>query len=241
VLTTRLYGALAGWWPLLSDPADYKGEASFFVAVLREASSGPLETMLELGSGGGNNASHLKRSFECTLVDLSPGMIEVSRKLNPECEHFVDDLRTFRIERTFDVVFVHDAIMYLTTEADLARALATCAVHCRPGGVVLLVPDCVRETYKPATDSGGHDGSDGRALRYLEWTWDPDPTDDTIVTDFAYLLRDADGLVTVEHDRHIFGLFSRAVWLKLLRAAGLQPQIVRDEWQRELFVAAKPE
>ena len=31
------------------------------------------------------------------------------------------DMRTLRLERTFDVVFIHDAISYLTTEDDLRR------------------------------------------------------------------------------------------------------------------------
>ena len=41
------------------------------------------ETLLELGSGGGNNASFLKMRFDMTLVDLSPGMLEVSRAALP--------------------------------------------------------------------------------------------------------------------------------------------------------------
>jgi hypothetical protein len=30
------------------------------------------------------------------LVDRSPGMLEVSRSLNPECEHFEGDMRNVR-------------------------------------------------------------------------------------------------------------------------------------------------
>ena len=76
---------------------------------------GEATTLLELGSGGGNNASHLKHRFECTLTDLSPEMLALSRTLNPECEHIEGDMRTLRLERTFDAVFVHDAIAYITT------------------------------------------------------------------------------------------------------------------------------
>lgn len=41
--------------------------------------------MLELGSGGGNNASHLKRHAAMTLVEPAPGMRTVSAALNPDC------------------------------------------------------------------------------------------------------------------------------------------------------------
>jgi ubiquinone/menaquinone biosynthesis C-methylase UbiE len=83
----KMYGELADWWPLLSAPAVYAEEAESYRRLLTEAADRPPETVLELGSGGGNNAFHLKAHFRLTLVDLSEGMLEVSRELNPELEH----------------------------------------------------------------------------------------------------------------------------------------------------------
>ena len=83
----KLYSELASWWPLLSEPAHYAEEAAFYRRVLIDACVRPPKTLLELGCGGGNNASHLKAHFSMTLVDLSPSMLTVSRALNPECEH----------------------------------------------------------------------------------------------------------------------------------------------------------
>ena len=222
----RLYDDLASWWPLLSSPDDYAEEAEFFGRHLREAGDGPARTLLELGSGGGNNASHMKRLFEqVTLVDISPGMLAVSRGLNPDCEHVHGDMRTVRLGKQFDCVFVHDAVQYMTTESDLREAIETAAVHCRAGGAVLFAPDHVTETFRPSTDHGGHD--DGpRGLRYLEWTWDPDPDDTSCVTDYVCLLRDADGSARVVHDRHIEGLFPRGTWVRLLDEAGFLPTVV---------------
>lgn len=237
--TPKLYAELASWWPLLSAPEDYAEEAAFFLEVLNQACQKPPRTVLELGSGGGNNASHLKKHYDMTLVDLSPGMLDVSRALNPECEHIVGDMRTVRLGRTFDAVFVHDAIMYMTTEEGLRQALETAYVHCRPGGAALFVPDHTRETFRPSTQHGGQDGA-RRALRYLEWTDDPDIEDTTTTTEFAYVLRAEDGSVTVVHDRHICGLFPRAVWIGLLREIGFEVQVVPDDFQRELFVGLKP-
>jgi len=173
-VTGKLYDGLAAWWPLLSPPDDYLDEAGFFHRTLSAASLPPEPTLLELGSGGGNNALHLKAHFaRVTLTDLSPRMLEVSRALNPDCEHIVGDMRTLRLGRAFDVVFIHDAIDYMTTRQDLRLALETAAVHCAPGGLALVVPDHVRETFRPDTEHGGSDGGDGRALRYLEWDLRP--------------------------------------------------------------------
>jgi SAM-dependent methyltransferase len=240
-----MYGELAGWWPLLSAPATYAEEAEIYRRLLVEAADRPPVTVLELGSGGGNNASHLKAHFQLTLVDLSEGMLEVSRELNPGCEHLQGDMRTVRLGRSFDAVLVHDAINYMTTTEDLARVMATAFVHCRPGAAALFAPDHLRETFRTGTDWGGHDG-DGRAARFLEWTWDPDPLDATCTVDYAYLLRQADGSVRVEHDRHLQGLFPRATWLELLEEAGFQARAVPVDHSElepgtyELFVATRP-
>lgn len=215
----KLYRELADWWPLLSPPEEYEEEAGVYTKFLLEAASPPVRTLLELGSGGGSNALHMKRRFELTLVDLSPGMLEVSRKLNPECEHLEGDMRTVRLNRHFDCVFIHDAICYMVTLDDLRAAIRTAAAHCRPGGAALFAPDYVRETFHGGSAHGGHDG-ENRSLRYLEWTWDPDPADPTYLADYVYALRGEDGEVRVVHDRHIEGLFSRLEWLELIDEAG---------------------
>src|SRR5260370_32621911 len=183
-LAMKLYDELAEWWPLFSAPEDYAEEAAYFARVLTEACKPAPRTVLELGSGGGNNALYLKSQFEMTLVDLSPQMLAVSRTKNPECEHRGGDMRTVNLGRTFDAVFIHDAIMYMTSEADLVAATRNAYRHCRAGGVALFVPDCVRETFVAETKHGGHDSEDGRSLRYLMWTVDPDLTDTTFRTDF---------------------------------------------------------
>ena len=218
----KLYNELAEWWPLMSAPEDYEEEAGVYRDMMIASGTSPLRSVLELGSGGGNNASHMKAHFELTLVELSPAMIEVSERLNPECRHFQGDMRSIRLGEQFDGVFVHDAICYMTSIADLQAAMMTAFSHCRPGGVALFAPDYVRESFQESTEHGGHDGPE-RALRYLQWCWDPDPTDTTYTVDYAYLLRDGAG-TRVVHDRHVEGLFSRNDWLSTLRAVGFIPE-----------------
>jgi SAM-dependent methyltransferase len=235
----RLYGELASWFHLLSSPPDYAEEAEFACKLLMESGSAPPRTVLELGSGGGNNASHLKAHFQMTLVDLSAGMLDLSRDLNPECEHLAGDMTNLRLGRLFDAVFVHDAIMYMTTDNELRQVLDTAFLHCRPGGAALFMPDVVRETFVSLTTHGGHDG-EGRSIRYIEWTFDPDPTDTTYTVDFAYLLREGKQPLRVVHDHHVFGIFSRETWLRLLRETGFEPKAVADPWEREVFACKKP-
>jgi len=229
-----LYGELAGWFHLLTRPENYLEEAAIFTAAI-ERTMPSAQTVLELGCGGGNNASHLKRRFDLTLTDLSPEMVAVSRTLNPELRHEVGDMRLLRLGQTFDVVFIHDAISYLTTEDDVAAAFATAYEHTRPGGMVLAAPDYTRENFRPSTSCGGYDGEEvtppqpGRALRYLQWTYDPDPSDTRYLADFAYLLREGESETRIYRDRHVLGLFPLAIWLSKLAGAGYRPEAVPFE------------
>lgn len=238
-LPMRLYNELASWWPLLSSPEEYLEEAQFFCDAIQQYCDSTPTTVLELGSGGGNNASHMKSAFKLTLVDISEPMLNVSRELNPECEHIPGDMRTVRLGRVFDAVFVHDAIMYMKSQQDLRRAIETAFVHCRPGGVALFVPDSVRETFESTTTHGGHDrGQQG--LRYLAYEFDPDPSDTTCSECFSVILRDGDGSVTFEHEEHTFGLFGRNEWIQMMVEVGFETNVVTDSYQREVFIARKP-
>lgn len=237
----KLYGELAEWWPIFSAPEEYRDEAAFFARALVDACDPAPRNVLELGSGGGNNASHLKARFAMTLVDLSPHMLAVSRALNPECEHLEGDIRTVRLGRTFDAVFVHDAICHMTTEADLRAVMETAFEHLRPGGVAMFAPDFVRETFVENTDHGGND-TDRGSVRFLQWTTDPNSKDTTYLVDFAILIRDQQGQTRLVHDRHTYGLFARAKWRRLMREVGFELntiKVVLDDFERDLFVGRR--
>ncbi len=236
----KLYDELADWWPIFSAPADYEEEAGIYADAVALHARREVHHVLELGSGGGNNASFIKERFDMTLCDLSPGMLAVSRKLNPELDHVQGDMRTVRLGRRFDAVLIHDAIMYMTTEDDLAAAIRTAAEHLEPDGMALFVPDDTAESYVPETEHGGHDG-DGRSIRFLQWGA---PANGTVCTStFVYVLREGDR-EWVDSEQHTWGLFPKATWLRLITDAGLEPQVLpypHSEFERahELFVGHK--
>ena len=223
----RLYADLAPWFHLITPPYEYVDEADHVDRLLVAARGDPPRTMLELGSGGGNLASHL-RVPELTLTDISPQMLAISRPLNPHREHLEGDMRTLRLGRAFDAVLVHDAIDYMLTEDDLAAALATVAAHLAPDGAAVLLPDVMSETFAPGTSMGGEDDGEGRGARYVEWMHEPPPGSTTYLSDFVFLLREPGGPTRVEHDPHTLGLFPRGTWERLIAAAGLELVDVDD-------------
>lgn len=97
----------------------------------------------------------------------------------------------------------------------------------------MFAPDYVRETFRENTNLiEGNQGK--RALRGIEWGWDPDPADDTYRVEYAFVLRDGETVTSVQ-DRHIEGLFSRETWRRVLTTAGFEVEL-RDE----VFVAKRP-
>jgi SAM-dependent methyltransferase len=239
----RFYDDLATWWPLISPVEEYAEEAAFAAEVIRSQARRPVRTVLELGSGGGHNAFHLRSSFAMTLVDLSPAMVDVSRRINPECEHLAADMRTVRLGRRFDAVFVHDAVDYMRTEADLLASMRTAFEHLEPGGVAVLVPDHTAEVFEEGADCDGNDGPDGRGVRYLEWSRLAPAGG--VDTDYVFLLRSPDGTVESVHETHHLGLFPEATWLRLLAEAGFSagtvPEVTdEDRTPRTFFIGHRP-
>ena len=240
----RMYGPLAPWFHLITHPDSYAEEAAHILRLAEATCATKPETLLELGSGGGNMASHLKKHLRCTLTDLSTDMIAVSHSLNPECEHVQGDMRELDLGAHFDVVLIHDAINYMTRETDLTAAIETAARHTKMGGGVILLPDAITESFAVGTRHGGVDAADGRSLRYLEWTHDIEPGSTTYEVDYALILREPGKPPRVESDRHIVGLFPRSTWLGLIEAAGLEPVEldIEDPFaeERTAFTARRP-
>jgi trans-aconitate methyltransferase len=165
-----------------------------------------------------------------TLVDRSPAMLRASRRLNPGCAHVRGDMRSARLGRTFDAVFIHDALMHLATERDLRRAAATAFAHLRDGGVALFAPDFVRETFRPAVASGEF-RKGGREIRWVGWDVDG-------VATLAYVMKEG-GRVRGVIDRFQFALFSRATWMRVLRGAGFRPLCIRAVDGRDAFIGRR--
>jgi SAM-dependent methyltransferase len=238
------YETLAAWWPWISPLEDYESEMQQVIRLI-EARSPSARTMLELGSGGGHNAYYLKQRYAMTLTDIHEAMLSQSKRLNPDCEHVQGDMRTLALATTFDLVFAHDAIDYITSEADLDLVARNAHRHLRPGGLFVCMPDHVRERFEPGTECGGSDSDDGHAIRYLEWTPEVVPGATTSTTVYSFVAREADGTLRSFVEEHVCGLFPEATWVAILERAGFAVEVldemdVEDErTPRRIFCARR--
>ena len=241
----RMYDDFAHLWPLISHHSDYEMEAKHWRnALASELGKGRLR-ILELGVGGGNNlhhilypdcdgqtsaapacnGSHMLNSHpkhDAVVVDLSTKMLANCKMLNPSVRQHIADMQTVRLYERFDAILIHDAVCYLISEDDIKATLATARAHLRDGGVLIMAPDWFTETYPGTQLNAGIRRDITPEFASIEYDHDPDPSDSTLESVFIYIIKNDDGSVRVEEDRHITGIFSIRTWLNLIEQAGFR-------------------
>jgi SAM-dependent methyltransferase len=214
----RAYGDLAWTDTIVSGHEEAAEESEFFVKVLKENSRIPIKTLLHLGCGAGFNDRTFKKYFTVTGADVSEGMLEIARGLNPEVRYLRGDMRTVELGELFDAVVIPDAIGYMTTPADLRAAVGAACRHLASGGVLLLTP-LVAEDFRE--NNFAYVGSkNGVHVTIFENNCVLDPASGTYTATLVYLIR-REGRIEIVTDRHTLGLFPLAVWRSLIDGAGL--------------------
>lgn len=217
------YGCLAPFYDELTREHDYDAwTAHLEHAALRAGLRG--RALLDAACGTGKSfIPLLRRGYEVTAFDLSPGMVERAREKAPEADVFVEDLRTLGAVGSFNLITcLDDSLNYLTGAGELDRALAALAANLAPGGVLVFDLNTLR-TYR--TTFARDATQDGGGL-FLAWRGgcreDAEPGCAATLTVEAFRSK-GDGLyerVTSEHrQRH----HPRAAVERALARAGLCP------------------
>lgn len=219
------YNELAWTEPLLSPPEACREEAETYCRVIQENARLPVKTMLHLACGAGILDYTFKTHFGVTGVDLSPGMLEVAGRLNPEVTYHLGDMRCVQLDGSFDAVAIPDAIGYMTSESDLHQALQTAYRHLKVGGVLLLVLQ-TREEFRENNFAYTGAGEDTK-ITVFENNHLPDPQGNTYEATMVYLIHRG-GRRELATDLHTLGLFPRDTWMRMLRdELGLQVRETR--------------
>ena len=227
----RLYTDLAYLWPIISPPEEYAEEAVYWRRALQERLGSGKHHILELGVGGGHLLSHLTLAhmtmdFQATAVDISPQMLELSKELNPGVAHYLGDMRTVRLGRTFDAVLIHDAISHMLTESHLSATFFTARYHLRPEGVLLVAPEWVRQSFANGRTFNWVRKKGDLKVAIQEYLHDPDTADTQVESIFSYEIRE-NGHVRRVQDIHTTGLFPIATWTRLMKEAGFRVETLK--------------
>ncbi|MFQ5883968.1 MAG: class I SAM-dependent DNA methyltransferase, partial [Thermoplasmata archaeon] len=207
---------------------DYVEETELFSKIIKEHSRIEVRTLLHIGCGAGHNDQVFKRHFEVTGVDISEEMLKLARKLNPEVTYHVGDMRTIRLDKSYDAVAILDSIDYMSTVEDLRSAFVTTYDHLKPGGIFLTYVEECKERFKQnKTDCSTHSKGDVRVV-LIENGFDPAPEDTSFVARFVYIILRR-GELDIQTDRHICGVFELRTWHDLLKEVGFELKEMKFE------------
>ncbi len=211
------YNELAWVDPIIAPPENFVRETEFLCRLIREHAQIEPGTLLHLGSGAGINDYTLKRHFQVTGVDISDGMLETARKINPEVDYYKGDMRTFDPGKKFDAVACMEAIGYMLTLEDTRRAVSTAFRHLNRGGVFIFTA-LVKEDFK--ANNFVYTGSKGDIeITLFENNYRPNPESAIYEATMIYLIRRR-GELEIYTDRHHGSLFSLDTWTGLLKEFG---------------------
>jgi SAM-dependent methyltransferase len=99
--------------------------------------------VLDVGCGVGRWCLTLARDNRVVGVDLSPTMIELSRRRAAEAgvavRFDVGDVVSLDLRERFDLVLVVTVLQHVLVDSDFDRAMQNLASHLRPGGRLVLL------------------------------------------------------------------------------------------------------
>jgi SAM-dependent methyltransferase len=216
---------------------NYAGEADrireLALEYRPEASS-----LLDVGCGTGEHLAHLRRHFDVAGVDLASSMIRIASAKLPGVPLLQDDMRTFGLDRTFDVVCsMYSSVGYLASADDLFTAVKNMAHHLRPGGVLIVEPWILREDWNGGDlVEAGFENEGGKVVRMGRWT----TRDGRSHVEMHYLV--ATGSDPVRHfvDEQELSLFSREEYETAFRSAGCAVEYRPDGYaDRGVFIGVR--
>jgi len=147
-MNNPIFGNYARYYNLLYRDKDYYAEACYIHELIQSQSPGA-RTVLNLGCGTGNHDFELEKfGYEITGIDLSKEMLAAANdRLNSShsaCSKISfqqGDIRTVRLDKTFDtVISLFHVMSYQTSNDDLVAAIATAKEHLSDNGVFVF--DC---------------------------------------------------------------------------------------------------
>jgi SAM-dependent methyltransferase len=132
------YSVLASYYE-----ADWSSFSKSYLSLLKNLNISPKRissSALDIACGTGVLAAALaKEGYTVIGVDLSSQMLEVAHNSYPELEFLLADMRTFDLQKKFDLVTCSfDSLNYLLTEEDLRLAFGRVAEHLLTGGNFLF-------------------------------------------------------------------------------------------------------
>ena len=236
---TKLYSELAWTWEVLVSEEEYPVETNFVKNTIRKHKKTSGGEILDVGCGAGHHDLFLKDNYAVVGVDGSEKMLELARKRNPDLAYHLGDVRTFQLNRKFDLVMAMDMIQYNVTYTDLEKALKNLWGHLKPGGLLLFYLENIKDKFEQNKTRFKKHKKGNVEIVLIENDYDPDPEDTEFECHLVFLIR-KDGKFEIEVDKHRMGLFELRRILEILNDLNLKIHLYELDFSGRKYTKEGP-
>ena len=236
---TKLYNKLAWTWEVLVSEEEYPVETNFVRKMIKKHKNTVGGEILDVGCGAGHHDLFLKSDYEVVGVDGSEKMLELARIRNPDLAYHLGDVRTFQLNRKFDVVMAMDMIQYNLTYSDLEKALTNLSGHLKPGGLLAFYLENIKDKFEQNKTRFKKHKKGNVEIVLIENDYDPDPEDTEFECHLVFLIR-KDGKFEIEVDKHRMGLFQLRRILEILNDLNLKIHLYELDFSGRKYTKEGP-
>jgi len=231
---------LARYYDFINDWKDYRRESQRLESIARRLGRAGRTAWLDVACGTGRHLEYLSRRHVSMGVDASPEMLQIARRRLPGVRLVLGDMRTFRVNRRFDVVScLFSAIGHLRTKAEVLATFTNFGRHLNPGGVAIVEPWILRSAFRtgyihlrtyqdPSITIARVASSSRRASRSI--------------IHYHFLIGESGHDVRYFEETDVGLLLSREELVQLMKRAGLRPRFLSRGFLpgRGLLLGVKP-
>ena len=150
-----MYAEMAQYYDRIYSFKDYAAETEKLLGWIETYRCSGGVRLLDVACGTGHHLEFLSKSLDAEGLDLSPELLDLARKRNPDMTFHCADMRTFDLSSKFDAITcLFSSIGYMTTVEDLKTAIANMARHLAQGGVLLIEPWLTPDVWKSGSVHG---------------------------------------------------------------------------------------
>jgi SAM-dependent methyltransferase len=195
------------------------------------------EDLLDVGCGTGRHLEMLGGWYRGEGLDINPRMLEQTHARCPDIPLHEADMRTFEIDRSYDVIVcLFSAIGHVETAEAMRRSIERMAAHLRSPGLLIVEP-----WFTPESFWDGHLAANfqNESATKLAWMYRQRREGLLAILDIHYLVG-GEGEPEYIAERQALGLFTPREMTEAFEAVGLAPSYIEsDVWNRGLYIARR--
>jgi ubiquinone/menaquinone biosynthesis C-methylase UbiE len=207
---------------------DYRAEAKEITQLIRERRP-DAESLLDVACGTGEHLLSLSEHFgHVEGLEISAGMLSVTRAKLPDVTLHPDNMCTFELGRSFDAITcLFSSVGYLPSLDALNAAVSRMVAHLSPGGVLVIEPWWSPDRFLDNYVSSHLVEEAGTTVARVSHTRRESPDSRHAVMSLHFVVASPTGIRHFE-ETHRIALFTQAEYLTAFTLAGCKAEFVED-------------